>query len=743
MVLIGTSMQAPRRYDVDDESNDHLNEQASQDETTSRSTISSVNENELSESTRDESQENSDSEADDDNEDSVASFVKKSVVNKPQIDKVHQGDSVASYIALKDNGAARSQIPQKNEEENDDSGASNDDDGSNDDDDDGRSNGSEPLGIKGDSVAAYISQDTGISRHEIPKKTNNDEYDEDKDREKSKVKELNSDSKKDTRNESPLEDDSVASYISVDSGSPRYKIPASNDKNEPISSNKPNTNVVGSKSDSVGSYIDLVDNDKQQSPTNEASGEELESSGEPQDEEDQKSQKAQEILEGLENLSTEKKSKPQNQWMNDLSPDVIIPHQMVGELWMERSAYAPQVYSPPVVTASTTSYPYQMNNMQYIYQPPQPQYTYVDITRAAGKGAVCLDGSTPGFFFRQGLNTGAKNWIIYLQGGAWCHSKIDCYHRSKSNLGSSLKFNNLVNVEGLLSRNPQSNPNFYNWNAVYVPYCDGASYTGNRTKPLTVRGRKIYFRGKRILSALLDDLLDHGLNDAEKVVFSGTSAGGLAVLLHADYVRSRIPTKVNVYSLSDAGIFLNAANLKKQMKFGALMSDVFKLHGSSSCVSKRCKKHVGKADKWKCMFPQHFGKYIKSPVFIVNPLYDSWQLGNVIGIKCAKNLHKCSTKEMAAVINFRKQTLKALEPLIDNPHISLFADSCFDHGQIIFGPKWNAIRVKNRSMSGSFVRWMMKEEHLRNIVDPDSDELFNPTCVTHQMKFSKKSFLHS
>ncbi|KAK3736260.1 hypothetical protein QZH41_008086 [Actinostola sp. cb2023] len=614
----------------------------------------------------------------DDVEDSVASSIKKNIVNNLPQDKItsvksESRDSVTSYIELEDQdkGIPRNKIPEN--EDNDDE---------EDDDDDGTSSENEdaPPELPGDSVASYINQF----------------------QEKGEAK--------DTISAKPKEQDSVSPYIGV-AGSPRNEIAQNKDNtNEPVdpSAQKKggDTDYLISKSDSVAPYINLVDrdsskiNENNEPSTHENSVNELETSsaGEfenPNDKEKHLS-KTQEILEGLENLSTEdtNEKKSEDTTMKELSPDMIQPHQMVGELWLERSYQTN--------TTTTSSY---VNQSLYIQPYVQPQYTYIDIKHAEKDGAVCLDGSTPGFFYRKGVGVGVKNWIIYLQGGAWCHSKMDCYNRSKSNLGSSIRYKNLINVEGLLSRDYNTNPNFYNWHVVYMPYCDGASYTGNRTNPVVVKGRMIYFRGKRILSALLDDLLSIGMNQAEKVVFSGTSAGGLAVLLHADYVRQRIvkenvfPSNVQVHSLADAGMFLNVANLKKENAFGKMMRNVYKLHESSKTINRKCASHQGKANAWKCFFPYYFGEYIDSPVFIINPLYDSWQLGNVIGIHCAKNLRKCTKREMKAIIDFREYTLKALEPLMDNPKIGLFADGCFDHGQIIFGPKWNEIRVRNRSMS--------------------------------------------
>lgn len=482
--------------------------------------------------------------------------------------------------------------------------------------------------------------------------------------------------------------------------------------------NKINDNTEASGS---GEAVDDdgVDNDVSETIVGDSSGAEDEATSEDK----LHSSKAQAILEGLEeDLSQESSS-------SGFQEKITYKDGQNGELWRLKSHLnKTQEQSSPYVVQQPYGVPIQYNMPQYTV----PQYVYVSINDAEKKGAVCLDGSTPGYFYRRGAGNGERKWIIYLQGGAWCDSKEDCYERSKSNLGSSLKFTYLKNAEGLLSRDEANNPDFYNWNVVFVPYCDGASYTGNRPHPVVVKERMIYFRGKRILSALLDDLLAHGLSHSEKVVFSGTSAGGLAVLLNADYIRSRIPTKVNVYSLADAGVFLDVNDMKGKSLFPDSMKAVYELHQSSGSINPKCGTHQGKKNAWKCLFPYYFGEYIKTPLFIVNPLHDSWQLANIVGIHCAYKPDKCDKKEMQAIKTFREQTLKALNPFINNPHVGIFADGCVDHGQIVFSPKWTKIRVKNRSMSGTFVRWMKREEKVKSVIDLQADQYpFNPTCVSH------------
>ena len=84
---------------------------------------------------------------------------------------------------------------------------------------------------------------------------------------------------------------------------------------------------------------------------------------------------------------------------------------------------------------------------------------------------------------RLGAGEGSKKWLIHLMGGGWClRGRSDCLDRSKTRLGStSAKFYpESRSFDGILSDDPKINPDFYNWNMVYVIYCDGASFAGNR-----------------------------------------------------------------------------------------------------------------------------------------------------------------------------------------------------------------------------------------------------------------------
>lgn len=107
---------------------------------------------------------------------------------------------------------------------------------------------------------------------------------------------------------------------------------------------------------------------------------------------------------------------------------------------------------------------------------------------------MCLDGSAPGYYIREGSGEGAGKWILHLEGGGWCGTKRDCLDRSKTALGSSTFWPPTQEFHGFLSDNATVNPDFYNWTMIYLMYCDGMSFTGDRFDRVYVLDDFVYMR---------------------------------------------------------------------------------------------------------------------------------------------------------------------------------------------------------------------------------------------------------
>lgn len=98
-------------------------------------------------------------------------------------------------------------------------------------------------------------------------------------------------------------------------------------------------------------------------------------------------------------------------------------------------------------------------------------------------------------------------------------------------------------------------------------YCDGAFHQGNNVNPIQYKDTKLYFRGAvNTRSHFKWTDLHYNLSAAEKIVLTGSSAGGIAVYLWHQYLKDLVPHPERVYSVADSGIFYDplASELPKE-----------------------------------------------------------------------------------------------------------------------------------------------------------------------------------
>ena len=267
--------------------------------------------------------------------------------------------------------------------------------------------------------------------------------------------------------------------------------------------------------------------------------------------------------------------------------------------------------------------------------PSKPAMSLYKVTKATKGGAVCLDGSPPAYYHRPGIGPNERSWIIHFNGGAWCFDPSACVERSHSSLGSTNKLpKSPPIIQGINSPNPQVNPDFYDWNLVWVVYCDGASFTGNRERPIISKsGQTIYLRGKRVLNAIINDLLfNRGFKSAESIILTGSSAGSMAAIFQADYIASRFPATVPVRVLADAGFFIDTAPIGGK-SLEVAFKKVYEMQNASAGLNQDCIQDF-KNQPWKCFLPAIATQYVKTPMYVLNSAYDIWALIYFLGIDC-------------------------------------------------------------------------------------------------------------
>lgn len=196
----------------------------------------------------------------------------------------------------------------------------------------------------------------------------------------------------------------------------------------------------------------------------------------------------------------------------------------------------------------------------------------------------------------------------------------NCYERSQTQLGSSLLYPSTINPDGLLSTDPNVNPRYYDYNVIYLKYCDGTGFQGSKNDPVTYNNTQIWFRGENNTRFLIQYAWDSlGLNNAKEVVVFGSSAGALATYYWIDEIAAQFgSSKTYVYGIPDSGIFMDLQDYTTQLYLYRLMIYNFMSIADVDTppVIRQCAID-NPTQTWKCMMFQYIYQYIQTPLFII------------------------------------------------------------------------------------------------------------------------------
>ncbi|XP_026379749.1 pectin acetylesterase 9-like [Papaver somniferum] len=353
------------------------------------------------------------------------------------------------------------------------------------------------------------------------------------------------------------------------------------------------------------------------------------------------------------------------------------------------------------------------------------------VQNATTLGAVCLDGSPPGYHLDRGYGSGANNWLLVFEGGGWCHTIKECLERATTHRGSTTLMDKQKHFYGIMSKNASLNPDFYNWNRVKINYCDGGSFSGDS---MYQNGTDIlYFRGQRIWKAIVDDLLPKGLNVADKALLSGCSAGGLATFLHCDNFTSYLPKTATVKCMSDAGVFLDIMDINLNYKAREFFRKLVVLQGAEQFLNENCTTsrslvnlHGEQKFPYQCFFPQYALPYVKAPYFILNTVYDDYQIGhhlvppytdpNKVWEQCKNNHTACNQHQLNILQGFRSEMINALKHFNESKSGGMFLNSCFAHCQAESDDTWfapDSPRVDNRTIAEAVGDWYFERRETK------------------------------
>ncbi|XP_030974191.1 pectin acetylesterase 10-like isoform X3 [Quercus lobata] len=302
------------------------------------------------------------------------------------------------------------------------------------------------------------------------------------------------------------------------------------------------------------------------------------------------------------------------------------------------------------------------------------------INGAAAKGAVCLDGTLPGYHLHRGYGSGANSWLIQLEGGGWCDSIRSCVYRKNTRHGSSTYMERQIQFSGILSNKAEENPDFFNWNRVKLRYCDGASFSGDSQ----YKAGQLYFRGQRIWLAAMEDLMSKGMRRATQALLSGCSAGGLASILHCDEFRGLFPWTTKVKCLSDGGLFLDTIDVSGRRTLRSMFRGVVWLQIQASLAPPSADPH------------------------------GHWHA-------CRKNYAHCTLSQIQFFQGFRNQMLNAVKGFSSSNKNGLFINSCFAHCQTERQDTWFAQKsphIGNKGVAESVGNWYFDRANIKAVDCP-------------------------
>ena len=374
-----------------------------------------------------------------------------------------------------------------------------------------------------------------------------------------------------------------------------------------------------------------------------------------------------------------------------------------------------------------------------------------------GEGALSNDGSTGIYYFKAGSKANSTKWTIHFMGGGFCMSDEECLWRSKTLVGSSNFWPPEVDFDWVapVCEDKEFNPDFYDWNHVFLPYCDGAFFSGDRDEPVIVDSTPVYYRGHRILVAAFKDLLKtKGLDKATDVLISGDSAGAMATYYHADEIKSMLPSTTRFKMAPFSGIFLDRPNAEGKVFFRDLFKHVSEMQNCTHTLNAKCLEAYPGNESYKCFFAEYSMEYTETPILAINSPYDMVAMRCIVmgeplvgpstsgvgncsaipGWEECSNL-TCTTEQWNKMEEYADafRSIVQNSPKLTSDGNGLFEYSCFSHAVEPYDPYWKRYAVDGVVLRDAVRDWFFSDN------DPSSEHFYedcnntqttscNPSC---------------
>jgi len=213
------------------------------------------------------------------------------------------------------------------------------------------------------------------------------------------------------------------------------------------------------------------------------------------------------------------------------------------------------------------------------------------------------------------------------------------------------------------------------------------------------------------------------LADAQQLVVSGASAGGMAALLHVDdiaaAVRAKSPT-VDVSVVAFSGFFVDMPDTGGNHSFAQMLRDVSVLHGASGGVQQAdvggCGVTTSPADAspWRCLLPQYFFPAVRARSFIVGSKSDPTHisLGSGVALQQCAFSEFCSSTQQLQFSSWATTYVRLLQsalrvtPAGARAGSGGFISSCAIHTYV---NRWTRhVAIQNVTIYDALVAWFQQ-----------------------------------
>lgn len=285
----------------------------------------------------------------------------------------------------------------------------------------------------------------------------------------------------------------------------------------------------------------------------------------------------------------------------------------------------------------------------------------------------------------------------------------------------------MTQTGNFFDRDCSSNPVFCDYNLVYVPYCTGDVHSGQQ-RAFPSPALPFYFSGHLNIVTIVDHLLNTtSLGSAQRVMVSGSSAGGLGTFVNVDYIASRLPASTNVMGNPQGGYFFPAVVPYPEFTAGffgppfagqnaTVFTDIFNAYGNAECIDAHGPAYCASVFGW---YP-----YIKTPLFITENAADSNQIFVELEAPMA------NTTTVNAFVQYFAQAMRAnlTSQVAAKPGDGLFVPGCLAHTENTAFQSTGTL-IKGVSIQAALSHWYTGQGNApTRLMDACTTIPCNPTC---------------